>query len=440
LVLENLCQLRQTIPSREDGSRIMSDLIVRGGRRLEGTVDIAGSKNAALTAVAASLLSTHPLTIKRLPVVADVETMLKLVGGYGASTLRAGQNEVTLCAENAENAEAHYDVVRRARATFLVLAPLLARFGEARISQPGGCAIGARPINLHLAALTALGADVTMDGGYVMATAPKGLTGSRILLPFPSVGATATAMMAAASARGESEIVNAAREPEIADLAHCLGQMGARIEGAGSHRILVAGDTLYRPAVHELIADRTEAGTYAVAAAITQGKLELIGARLEHLAADFQALEQAGVRIFPTDRGLMVERNGRLRSVDVTTEPFPGFPSDLQAQFMALMSVADGACLIRETIFENRFMHVPELMRLGADLTLQGTSVLVRGVPELRGAPVMATDLRASVSLILAGLAASGETHVGRMYHLDRGYEDLARKLGRCGADISRLP
>ncbi len=417
----------------------MDHLIVRGGRRLDGTVQIAGAKNAALPAIAAALLSDQQLSLANLPIVSDVETMLSLIESYGVRVTRNNPHQVTLDPGAAINAEAHYDVVRRARATVLVLGPLLARFGTARVSLPGGCAIGARPIDQHIRALTALGAEVTMEGGYIVAKAAGGLRGARIVLASPSVGATETAMMAATRARGETEILNAAREPEVEDLAACLVAMGAAIEGAGTHRIRISGDRPFCPARHVLIPDRIEAGTYAIAAAMTGGRLELTGARLEHLAAVCQVLEMTGMRIFPTDRGLMVERTGGVRSVDVTTEPYPGFPTDLQAQFMALMSIADGAALIRETVFENRFMHVPELARLGADLTLQGTSVLVRGARQLKGAHVMATDLRASVCLIIAALAAEGETIVNRVYHLDRGYEDLARKLVRCGADIERV-
>jgi len=417
----------------------MDQLKIRGGRPLEGAVDIAGAKNAALPLIVASLLSDHPLVLTNLPAVTDVETLIALVGSYGVTVSRDQAHRVTLDARGAFNTEAHYDVVRRARATMLVLGPLLARFGTARVSLPGGCAIGARPIDLHLKALAALGAEVAVDAGYIVARAPQGLTGARIVLSSPSVGATATALMAATTASGETEILNAARDPEIADLAACLTAMGAQIEGAGSHRLSIMGRRSFRRAVHELIPDRVEAGTYAAAAAITGGRLELVGARLEHMAAECEVLERAGVRLFPTDRGLMVEGRGRLAAVDITTSPFPGFPTDLQAQFMAAMSVAEGACMIRETVFENRFMHVPELMRLGADLTLNGTNVLVRGVERLVGAPVMATDLRASVCLILAGLCAEGETVVNRVYHLDRGYEDLARKLVRCGADIERV-
>lgn len=417
----------------------MDCLVIRGGRVLEGTVDIAGAKNAALPLIAASLLSDRPLILTNLPRVTDVETLLALVESHGVVVSRNHAHQITLDPAAACNREAHYDVVRRARATILVLGPLLARFGAARVSLPGGCAIGARPVDLHLKALSMLGAEVEVDGGYIVARAPGGLTGARIVLSVPSVGATETAMMAATRARGETEILNAARDPEIANLATCLIAMGARIEGAGTHRILVSGDTSFRAARHELIADRIEAGTYAAAAAITGGRLELIGARLEHLGAECQILERMGVRVLPTDRGLLVERTGDLLATDITTEPFPGFPTDLQAQFTAVMTIARGAALIRETVFESRFMHVAELARLGANLTQQGTSVLVRGVDRLRGAQVMATDLRASVCLLLAGLVADGETVLNRVYHLDRGYEDLARKLVRCGADIERI-
>ncbi len=417
----------------------MDCLVIRGGRVLEGTVDIAGAKNAALPLIAASLLSDQPLVLSNLPRVTDVATLVALVESHGVVVARNHAHQITLDPAAACNREAHYDVVRRARATILVLGPLLARFGAARVSLPGGCAIGARPVDLHLKALSMLGAEVDVDGGYIVARAPTGLTGARIVLSVPSVGATETAMMAATRARGETEILNAARDPEIANLAACLIAMGARIEGAGTHRILVSGDTSFRPARHELIADRIEAGTYAAAAAITGGRLELIGARLEHLAAECQILERMGVRVLPTDRGLLVERTGDLLATDITTEPFPGFPTDLQAQFTAVMTIARGAALIRETVFESRFMHVPELARLGANLTQQGTTVFVRGVDRLRGAPIMATDLRASVCLLLAGLVADGETVLNRVYHLDRGYEDLARKLVRCGADIERV-
>jgi UDP-N-acetylglucosamine 1-carboxyvinyltransferase len=326
------------------------------------------------------------------------------------------------------------------RASILVLAPLLARFGSARVSMPGGCAIGARPIDLHLKALDALGARVNIESGYIDArTNGEGLRGSRVVLTSPSTGATETALMAAVLARGETEVLNAARDPEVADLADCLVAMGARIEGAGTHRILVQGVQALHQARHDLITDRIEAGTYAIAAAITGGHLEILGAHLEHLGSVGAALESAGVQIWPTDRGLMVVRSGLLKAIDIATEPYPGFPTDLQAQFMALMTIASGASMIRETVFESRFMHVPELGRLGTNISLQGSTALVRGVERLHGAEVMATDLRASVSLVLAALAAEGETTVHRIYHLDRGYELLDRKLMQCGANIKRV-
>ncbi|MFT8246513.1 UDP-N-acetylglucosamine 1-carboxyvinyltransferase [Roseomonas sp. BN140053] len=418
----------------------MDQLVVRGGQRLEGAVAIAGAKNAALPEIAACLLSAAPLTLLNLPALSDVDTMLALVAQHGVRVER-GPARVTLDAGEANGTGAPYDAVRRMRATVLVLGPLLARFGRARVSLPGGCAIGARPVDLHLKALSALGAEVSLEGGLVLAEAPAaGLRGARVVLALPSVGATETAMLAATAARGETEIVNAAREPEVADLAACLRAMGARIEGAGTPRILVEGGRPLGAARHEILPDRVEAGTYAVAAAITGGRLELTGARLEHLASVGAALEAAGVQLWPGDRGLVVERAGPLRPVDITTEPYPGFPTDLQAQFMALMATAEGTSLIRETVFENRFMHVPELARLGANITLRGTAAAVRGGAGLRGAPVMATDLRASVCLVLAGLAAEGETTVNRVYHLDRGYEALDRKLVRCGARIERRP
>jgi UDP-N-acetylglucosamine 1-carboxyvinyltransferase len=416
----------------------MDRLVIHGGRRLEGAVAISGAKNAALPQLAAALLSPERLTLVNLPRVADAETMLRCIESYGVTIAERGQKHVVLDASAARNSEAAYDTVRRMRATFLVIGPLIARFGSARVSLPGGCAIGARPVDLHLRALSTLGASVRVEGGYIVAEAPSGLVGARIVLGTPSVGATETALMAATLATGETEIFNAAREPEVQDLADCLIAMGAVIEGAGTHRILVKGGTAWRAARHNIVPDRIEAGTYAIASAITGGHLELTGARLEQLAVVGQVLESVGVRIWPTDQGLMVARDGPLMAADITTEPYPGFPTDLQAQFMALASIAEGASMIRETVFENRFMHVPELMRLGANITLQGTSALVRGGAELAGAPVMATDLRASVCLVLAGLVAKGETIVNRVYHLDRGYEELDRKLVRCGADIRR--
>ena len=416
----------------------MDRLVIRGGRRLEGSVEVRGAKNAALPQIAAALLSTEPLELGNVPEVTDVASMVALLGVFGVEADHG--RRLILNAAAARNAEAPYDIVRKMRASILVLAPLLTRFGTARVSLPGGCAIGARPVDLHLKALAALGAQVEMEGGYITARlVDDRLQGGHVIFSTPSVGATETALMGAVLARGESEILNAARDPEICDLALCLGAMGARIEGAGTHRIQVQGVDALHKARHELVTDRIEAGTYAIAAAITGGHLEILGARLEHLGAVGAALENAGVQIWPTDRGLMISRTGPLRAVDIVTEPYPGFPTDLQAQFMALMTIASGASVIRETVFESRFMHVPELARLGANISLQGSTALVRGVERLHGAQVMATDLRASVCLVLAGLVADGETSISRIYHLDRGYEALDRKLVQCGADITRI-
>jgi UDP-N-acetylglucosamine 1-carboxyvinyltransferase len=391
--------------------------------------------------MAASLLFDQPLTLANVPSLTDVASMQEVLSLYGVRMTPRGSRAVEFDAAVASAAETGDALVRRMRASALVLGPLVARFGKARVSLPGGCSIGARPIDLHLKALTSLGATVSIDRGTIVADAPSGLVGNRILFATSSVGATETALMAATLARGETEIINAAREPEVADLARCLVALGAQIDGAGTHHILVNGYRTWRPARHEILSDRIEAGTYAVAATITAGRLELLGARLEHLAAICEVLEAAGAVIQPTDRGLLVERNGALRAVDVTTEPFPGFPTDMQAQWMALMSIAEGTSVIRETVFENRFMHVPELLRLGAEITLRNTTAIVRGLADkrkLRGAPVLATDLRASACLLLAGLAAEGETIIDQFNHLDRGYEALDRKLSQCGADIER--
>ena len=418
----------------------MDRLVIRGGNRLEGSVEIRGAKNAVLPQIAAALLSSEPLELSNVPDLSDVTSMVNVMQEFGVEAARLPGLVLRLDGSQARSADASYEIVRRMRASMLVLGPLVARFGAARVSLPGGCAIGARPVDLHLKALAALGADVEVEGGYIIAKTPRQrLQGARIVLSSPSVGATETAMMAATLARGETEIINAARDPEVCDLALCLIAMGAKIEGAGTHRVVISGvDNLHR-ARHELVPDRIEAGTYAIAAAITGGHLELLNARLEHMATVGAALEQAGVQIWPTDRGLMISRDEPLRAVDIVTEPYPGFPTDLQAQFMSLMAVAPGATMLRETVFEGRFMHVPELARLGANIVLQGTTALVRGVEQLRGAEVMATDLRASVGLVLAGLVAEGETVVHRIYHLDRGYEALDRKLVQCGADIRRV-
>ena len=353
----------------------MDRLVIRGGRRIEGSVQICGAKNAALPQIAAALLSAERLELVNVPEVTDVDTMLALMREFGVVATRGPGRTLVLDAGAASNAQAPYDIVRRMRASILVLAPLLARFGTARVSLPGGCAIGARPIDLHLKALDALGADVNIDSGYIHARIKgDGLRGSRIVLSSPSVGATETALMAATLAQGETEILNAARDPEVCDLALCLAAMGAHLEGAGTHRLLVQGVGALHHARHELMTDRIEAGTYAIAAAITGGHLEILGAHLEHLGSVGAVLESAGVQIWPTDRGLMVVRSGPLQAVDVVTEPYPGFPTDLQAQFTALMTIASGASAIRETVYESRFMHVPELVRLGANILLQGST------------------------------------------------------------------
>jgi UDP-N-acetylglucosamine 1-carboxyvinyltransferase len=426
----------------------MDRIRIRGGSRLKGEIAVGGAKNAALPLMAACLLSDEPLTLGNLPHVADITTMANLLAQLGVEVHLNGQaangghqgRVLELTARRITETRAPYDLVRKMRASVLVLGPLVARHGEAQVSLPGGCAIGTRPIDLHLQGLRQLGAEIELSEGYVMARAPKGLTGARVVFPKVSVGATENLLMAACLARGESELVNAAREPEIADLALCLQKMGAEIAGIGTDRLQVKGVGRLHGAAHNTVADRIEAGTYAMAAAITDGEIELIGVRLSLLGAVAETLARAGVAISETNRGLKVARvNGELKGVDVMTEPFPGFPTDLQAQMMATMATAQGAAMITETIFENRFMHVPELCRMGANINVHGASAMVRGVGRLTGAPVMATDLRASVSLVLAGLAAEGDTILNRVYHLDRGYERLTEKLAACGAEIERL-
>jgi len=426
----------------------MDKIRIRGGRKLKGTIRVGGAKNAALPLLAASLLSDAGLTLSNLPHLVDITTLVSLLAELGVEIEMNGHapngghagRALSLTARRIVNTTAPYDLVRKMRASILVLGPLLARMGEAKVSLPGGCAIGTRPVDLHLKGLTQLGAEIELAGGYINAKAPSGLKGARITFPMVSVGATENVLMAAALAKGESVIENAAREPEVADLARCLVAMGSEIEGIGSETLRVQGKDRLRGAHHEIIPDRIEAGTYAIASAITDGEVELLGARLDMIGAVAETLGAAGVGLMETNQGIKVGRaNGALRGVDMMTEPFPGFPTDLQAQFMALMAVAEGASMITETIFENRFMHAPELVRMGANINLHGTSAIVRGVRRLSGAPVMATDLRASVSLVLAGLAAEGETVLNRVYHLDRGYERLEEKLMQCGAEIERL-
>ncbi len=429
----------------------MDQIVIHGGRRLEGEIRISGAKNAALPLMAASLLTADTLSLSNVPHLADIATMARLLAQHGVAVHMNGHAEngkageasrggvLDLKADTIASFVAPYDLVRKMRASVLVLGPLLARVGEAKVSLPGGCAIGTRPVDLHLHGLEQLGAEIRLEEGYIHALAPGGLTGAKVVFPKVSVGATENLLMAACLARGETQLLNAAREPEVTDLAECLIRMGGEIEGLGSDRITVRGVAKLHGAEHRVVADRIETGTYAMAAAITGGELELVGGRADHLSAVIEVLHEAGVSVEETPRGLRVHRNdGPLRGVDVMTEPYPGFPTDLQAQTMALMSTAEGAAMITESIFENRFMHVPELARMGANVNVHGASAMVRGQKRLTGAEVMATDLRASVSLVLAGLAAEGETVLNRVYHLDRGYEQLEQKLAACGAAISR--
>jgi UDP-N-acetylglucosamine 1-carboxyvinyltransferase len=426
----------------------MDKIRIRGNRPLVGKIAIGGAKNAALPLMVASLLTDETLTLCNIPYLADITTLANLLVQHGVSIKWKGYRPngghdgraVELTADDITSTTAPYDLVRKMRASVLVLGPLVARCGQARVSLPGGCAIGTRPVDLHLKGLERLGAEIELTQGYIEARAPRGLTGAEIVFPMVSVGATENLLMAASLAKGETVLVNAAREPEVADLARCLVAMGAEIEGIGTDRLTIRGKPRLHAAKHRIIPDRIETGTYLMATAITAGDVELIGAEYEPIAAVAKTLESAGVEVIQTEAGLRVRRqNGRLSGVDVMTEPFPGFPTDLQAQMMALMTTAEGAAMITETIFENRFMHVPELCRMGANINVHGASAMVRGVKQLTGAPVMATDLRASVSLVLAALAAEGETIINRVYHLDRGYERVEEKLAACGAEIERL-
>ena len=417
----------------------MDRIRIVGGKPLSGAIPIGGAKNAALPLMAAGLLTGETLTLTNMPRLMDISTMAHLLGELG---VEVGMEEGSRCTLSAADVRdtAPYNLVRKMRASVLVLGPLLARLGHARVSLPGGCAIGTRPLDLHLKALAQLGADIRLEEGYVEAQAPGGLKGAHIVFPMVTVGGTENALMAAVLADGETVLSNAAREPEVADLARCLIAMGAHIEGVGGDSLRITGVRQLGGARHAVLPDRIETGTYAMAAAITGGEVTLEGARLDLIGAAADALREAGAEIAETPTGIRVGRaRGPLKGVDITTEPYPGFPTDLQAQLMAMMSVADGASMITETIFENRFMHVPELCRMGANIAVHGATAMVRGVAALSGASVMATDLRASVSLVLAGLAAEGETIINRVYHLDRGYERLEEKLGACGADIERI-
>ncbi|MEQ9328367.1 MAG: UDP-N-acetylglucosamine 1-carboxyvinyltransferase [Rhodospirillales bacterium] len=421
----------------------MDRIRIRGGRPLHGEIRIGGAKNAALPLMTAGLLSAQPVTLTNLPLLADIRTLADLLRQHGASVEISGDPGHAQCrieAARIDNTTAPYDLVRKMRASVLVLGPLLARFGEARVSLPGGCAIGTRPVDLHLSALEKLGATISLEEGYIHATAERGLKGAKIVFPMVSVGATENLLMAASLADGETVLANAAREPEVGDLAELLVAMGAEIEGIGTDTLRIRGKAELGGCTYAIVPDRIETGSYAVAAALTGGDILLRGSRIELIQSVADILTQAGAKVSEENGDIRVTApNRRMQGVDVMTEPFPGFPTDMQAQIMALATLAEGASMITETIFENRFMHVPELCRMGANINVHGHSAIVRGVDRLQGAQVMATDLRASVSLVLAALAAEGETVINRVYHLDRGYERVEEKLAACGADIERM-
>ena len=439
----------QRIDGHKAGGAKMDRIRIVGGQRLNGTIPISGAKNATLPLMIASLLTEDTLILENVPRLVDVIQLQRILGNHGVDVMIAGKRHgddpnqgrtIHISAKHIVDTTAPYELVSRMRASFWVVAPLLARMGEAKVSMPGGCAIGTRPVDLLIMALERLGAEIEIEGGYVIARAKKGLRGNEIVFPKVTVGGTHTAMMAASLARGTTVIENAAQEPEIGDVADCLNKMGAKVTGAGTRRIIIEGVTSLHGARHSVLPDRIETGTYAMAVAMTGGEVLLQNARPELLQAALDVLAQSGATVTPTNEGIRIARNGAaLDPVEVTTAPFPGFPTDLQAQLMALMTRAKGTSHITETIFENRFMHVQELVRLGARIHLDGETATIEGVERLNGAPVMATDLRASVSLVIAALAAEGETMVNRVYHLDRGFERLEDKLARCGAAIERI-
>ena len=426
----------------------MDRIRIRGGNRLNGTIPISGAKNAALPLMIVSLLTPGTLTLSNVPRLADVRLLQRILQNHGIDIMVAGKRAsqtgmgdvMHLSAKDIVDTTAPYDLVSKMRASFWVLGPLLARCGEAKVSLPGGCAIGTRPVDMHLMAMEKLGATIEIENGYVIASAKKGLKGAHIVFDKVTVGATHAALMAAVLANGDTIIENAASEPEIGDVAECLVRMGARIEGIHTSTLRITGVTSLKGAEHSVIPDRIETGTYAMCAGMAGGDVLLKDANANHLGAVIDVMQRAGVGVEARNDGLRVHRNGAaLEPVRVDTEPFPGFPTDCQAQLMAMMTMANGTSIIRETIFENRFMHVQELARLGSDIHLHGDTAEVRGVKKLTGAPVMATDLRASVSLVIAGLAAAGETMISRVYHLDRGFETLEEKLSNCGADVARI-
>ena len=420
----------------------MDSILIRGGAELHGEIPIAGAKNACLALMPATLLTDEPVTLTNAPRLSDIRTMSVLLQSLGAEVQALQEGRVLALSSHALTSQrADYEIVRKMRASILVLGPLLARYGQAEVSLPGGCAIGARPVDLHLKALEAMGAVLDLRDGYVHAEAPGGLKGAVVEFPFVSVGATENALLAATLATGTTVLRNAAREPEIVDLARCLRAMGAQIAGEGTSEITIDGVAALHGATHRVVPDRIELGTYMLAPAIAGGSVTCLGGRLDLIPGFADKLDEAGITVEEVPGGLRTSRaNGRVRAVDVETEPFPGFPTDLQAQMMALLATAEGVSRLEERIFENRFMHAPELMRMGARIDVHGGTAVVTGVARLKGAPVMATDLRASVSLILAALAAEGETQVNRVYHLDRGYERVEEKLSACGATIERVP
>jgi len=415
----------------------MDKLVIEGGHRLSGSIKISGAKNSALPLLASGLMCSGTFKLRNVPLLADTASMVALIEHLGVQTKRI-DDEVSVIGE-ANTLDAPYEQVRKMRASILVLGPLLARYGSVKVSLPGGCAIGTRPVDLHIWAMQQLGAIVELADGYIKARCRNGLIGNKIVFPFISVGATENAMMAASLAKGRTRIINAAREPEIIDLGNCLNSMGAKISGHGTDNIIIDGVETLSSAEHCVIADRIEAGTFAIAAAITQGDLTLSNMNPVYLNALFAVLEQTGSAVEIGENWARVSSSSRAKPVDIATQPYPGFPTDLQAQYMSLMATADGSSKISETIFENRFMHVPELMRMSGDIQIDGRSCIVHGKAHLKPAPVMATDLRASVCLVLAALAAKGKTTISRIYHLDRGYTNLEEKLNKCGAKIQRL-
>ena len=417
----------------------MDKIVIEGGFPLNGEIAISGAKNSAIKLMAVCLLTDQPVKLTNMPRLRDTRSMAGLLEHLGVQVDAGEGDEMLLHAEKLSSTTAPYELVRKMRASFNVLGPLIARNGSAKVSLPGGCAIGARPVDLHLKAMESFGADIKLEEGYVIATAKGGLKGAEITFPFISVGATEHALLTAVLAKGETTLNNAAREPEIIDLANCLNAMGAKIFGAGRSQITITGVSKLSGVKYAVVPDRIEAGTYALAAATVGGSVRLTNIRSDHLGSLWPLIAQAGAKVSLDETTVLIERGGgRLKAVDMETQAYPGFPTDLQAQFMAMMCLADGTSIIRENIFENRFMHCPELSRMGADIDVRGREAIVRGVKELKGAPVMATDLRASASLIAAGMAARGETHVGRVYHLDRGFERIEIKLGQCGARIRR--